>query len=138
MQLVILFCLVASTSAFLGFGTKQSVAVSGRLICDGKPAAGVKVKLYEKEAILDVKMAEGKTNKNGEFYLSGYKTEISTIDPKVNVYHKCNHKGICYRKFGITIPDNYITKGKTPTKTYDIGTINLANKFTGETTDCIN
>ncbi|RCN41372.1 Transthyretin-like family protein [Ancylostoma caninum] len=96
MQLLIFLSLIASSLAFLGFGTKQSVAVSGRLICDGKPAAGVKVKLYEKEAILDVKMAEGKTNKNGEFYLSGYKTEISTIDPKVNIYHKCNHKGVSF------------------------------------------
>ncbi|EPB67434.1 Transthyretin-like family protein [Ancylostoma ceylanicum] len=162
MQILILLSLVVSSLALLGFGTKQSVAVKGKLICDGKPAVGVKVKLYEKEAcmffvepisngtvknhsmlplffeVLDVKMAEGTTDRNGEFLLSGYKTEISTIDPKVNIYHKCNHKGLCYRKFGITIPDDYITKDKKPKKTYDIGVINLANKFTGETTDCIN
>ncbi|KIH52150.1 Transthyretin-like family protein, partial [Ancylostoma duodenale] len=130
MQLLILLSFVASSLALLGIGSQQSVAVKGKLICDGKPAVGVKVKLYEKESLLDVKMDEGKTDRNGEFLLSGYKTEISTIDPKVNIYHKCNHIGLCYRKFGITIPDDYITKGKTPKKTYDIGTINLANKFT--------
>ncbi|KAK6045910.1 Transthyretin-like family protein [Cooperia oncophora] len=136
--LLLLLSLVATSSALLGFGRTQSVAVTGRLICNGQPASNVKVKLYEKEATFDVKMDEGKTNSNGEFRLAGSKREISTIDPKVNVYHKCNYNGPCYRKFGITIPDNYITKGANPQKTYDIGTINLANRFTGETTDCIN
>lgn len=32
-----------------GTGRKQSVAVAGHLVCDGKPASGVKVKLYDKE-----------------------------------------------------------------------------------------
>ncbi|PIO69848.1 Transthyretin-like family protein [Teladorsagia circumcincta] len=139
MQLpLLLLSLVASSYAILGIGRTQSVAVTGRLICNGQPASNVKVKLYEKEATFDVKMDEGKTNQNGEFRLSGSKTEISTIDPKVNVYHKCNYNGPCYRKFGITIPDSYITRGANPQKTFDIGTINLANRFTGETTDCIN
>ncbi|KAK5979207.1 TransThyretin family domain [Trichostrongylus colubriformis] len=136
--LVLLLTLVASSSALLGIGRTQSVAVTGRLICNGQPARNIKVKLYEKEAILDKKLDEGKTNENGEFHLSGSKREISTIDPKVNVYHKCNYNGPCYRKFGVTIPDNFVSQGATPQKTYDIGTINLANRFTGETTDCIN
>ncbi|EYC11812.1 hypothetical protein Y032_0049g1787 [Ancylostoma ceylanicum] len=95
MQLIILLSLVGSSLALLGIGRTQSVAVSGRLICNGRPAAGVKVKLYEKESTFDVKMAEGVTNQNGEFMLSGSKTEISTIDPKLNVYHKCNYNGVC-------------------------------------------
>ncbi|KAK6046157.1 Transthyretin-like family protein [Cooperia oncophora] len=74
-------------------------------------------------------MDQGKTNSNGEFRLAGSKREISTIDPKVNVYHKCNYRGICYRKFGITIPDNYITKGANPQKTFDIGTIQSCQPF---------
>ncbi|KHJ76260.1 Transthyretin-like family protein [Oesophagostomum dentatum] len=139
MQLILLlFTLFGSSLALLGIGRTQSVAVTGRLICNGQPASNVKVKLYEKESTFDVKMDEGKTNQNGEFRLSGSKTEISTIDPKVNIYHKCNYNGLCYKKIGITIPDNYVSSGKNPQKTFDIGTINLANKFTGETTDCIN
>ncbi|RCN35818.1 Transthyretin-like family protein [Ancylostoma caninum] len=94
MQLLIFLSLVASSLALLGIGSQQSVAVTGKLNCDGKPAVGVKVKLYEKESLIDVKMDEGKTNKDGEFHLSGHKTEISKIDPKVNIYHKCNHKGV--------------------------------------------
>ncbi|ETN85047.1 Transthyretin-like family protein [Necator americanus] len=49
MHILILLSLVSSSLALLGIGRTQSVAVSGRLICNGRPAAGVKVKLYEKE-----------------------------------------------------------------------------------------
>uniref|UniRef100_A0A0K0DD67 Transthyretin-like family protein n=1 Tax=Angiostrongylus cantonensis TaxID=6313 RepID=A0A0K0DD67_ANGCA len=135
---LILLSVVGSSDALFGIGRTQSVAVRGRLLCNGSPASNVKLKLYEKEATFDVKMAEGRTDRNGEFQLSGYKTEISTIDPKLNIYHKCNYNGICYRKFGITIPDNFISNGRNPQKTFDIGVINLANRFTGESTDCIN
>uniref|UniRef100_A0A1I7UZA7 Transthyretin-like family protein n=1 Tax=Caenorhabditis tropicalis TaxID=1561998 RepID=A0A1I7UZA7_9PELO len=132
---VVLCCCV---NGLLGVGRLQSVSVSGRLICDGRPAAGVKVKMYEKEFFLDRKMAEVYTDVNGIFTVTGRKREISTIDPKVNVYHKCNYMGLCYKKFGITIPDDYITWGNVPERTYDIGTLNLANKYTGTTTDCLN
>ncbi|EFP03352.1 CRE-TTR-20 protein [Caenorhabditis remanei] len=131
----IIFC---SVQGLLGVGRLQSVAVSGRLICDGRPAAGVKIKMYEKEFFLDRKMAEVYTDMNGMFVISGRKREITTIDPKVNLYHKCNYGGLCYKKIGITIPDDYITWGYTPERTYDIGTLNLANKYTGTTTDCLN
>ncbi|EFP11075.1 hypothetical protein GCK72_017635 [Caenorhabditis remanei] len=134
----LLFALISSTSALLGIGRTQSVAVSGRLICNGQPASGVKLKLYEKESTFDVLLEEATSDSNGQFRLSGSKTEISTIDPKLNIYHKCNYNGLCYKKIGITIPDNYVSSGKTPGKTYDIGTLNLANQYSGQTTDCLN
>ncbi|CAA99910.1 Transthyretin-like family protein [Caenorhabditis elegans] len=136
--LFLLFALVSTSYALLGVGRTQSVAVSGRVICNGQPASGVKLKLYEKESTFDVLLEEATSDANGQFRLSGSKTEISTIDPKLNIYHKCNYNGLCYKKIGITIPDNYVSSGKTPSKTYDIGTLNLANQYTGQTTDCIN
>ncbi|CAI5452932.1 unnamed protein product [Caenorhabditis angaria] len=138
LSILVIGLLGLKVSALLGIGRTQSVAVSGRLICNGQPAANVKLKLYEKETTFDVKMAEGKTDSNGQFRLSGKKTEITTIDPKLNIYHKCNYNGLCYKKIGITIPDNYVSSGANPQKTYDIGTLNLANQYTGQTTDCIN
>ncbi|KAK6738132.1 hypothetical protein RB195_020317 [Necator americanus] len=129
---------VPSCVGLLGIGREQSVAVTGRLICNGMPASGVKVKLYDKELTVDSKMAESQTNYNGIFMLSGRKREITNIDPKVNIYHKCNYNGFCYKKLGIRIPSNYITDGSSPRSTYDIGTINLNNKFSGESIDCIN
>uniref|UniRef100_A0A8R1DX46 TransThyretin-Related family domain n=1 Tax=Caenorhabditis japonica TaxID=281687 RepID=A0A8R1DX46_CAEJA len=136
--LIFLLALLGICSALLGLGTQQSVQVTGRLTCNGIPAKDVKIKLYEKEKIKDVKLDETRTDVYGTFTVSGNKREITNIDPKVNIYHRCNYKGVCYKKIGITIPDNFITKGIIPKKTYDIGEINLANQFTGQTTDCIN
>ena len=35
-------------------------------------------------------MDEGVTDSQGRFLLRGHETEITTIDPKLNVYHDCN------------------------------------------------
>lgn len=52
---------------------------------------------------LDDLMAEGKSDANGTFYLSGTETELTTIDPKLNIYHNCNDERkvgeICYSLF---------------------------------------
>ncbi|KAL6736097.1 hypothetical protein Aduo_006487 [Ancylostoma duodenale] len=130
--------LVPSCAALLGIGREQSVAVTGRLICNGVPASGIKVKLYDKELTVDSKMGETHTDYNGVFTLTGRKREMTNIDPKVNIYHRCNYYGPCYKKLGINIPHNYITDGYSPRSTYNIGTINLNNRFSGESVDCIN
>nr|AVA09706.1 putative effector protein [Heterodera avenae] len=121
-------------------GSAQSVAVTGILTCDGTPSVGTKVKLYDVDTFdPDDLMAEGFTDERGHFLLKGYETEISDIDPKLNIYHKCNdeHK-LCLLKFSIEIPDSYISEGKRPQKIFDIGKLNLEGKFSGQTRDCIN
>ncbi|KAF1751085.1 hypothetical protein GCK72_017637 [Caenorhabditis remanei] len=128
---------VAAKNIF-GIGRMQAVAVSGRLICNGRPAANIKLKLYENEILFDRLMEEGRTDSNGQFRVSGNKREISRIDPKLNIYHKCNYNGLCYKKFTIKIPKDYINSGREAERTYDIGTLNLANQYPGQSTDCLN
>ncbi|KHJ94761.1 Transthyretin-like family protein [Oesophagostomum dentatum] len=122
----------------IGLGRRQSAAVMGRLTCNEEPARGIKVKLVEKQIVFDRLMDEDRTDVYGDFYLNGSEREITKIDPKLNIYHKCNYDGFCKRRFSITIPDNFITEGTVPAKTFDIGTINLASKFAGEIIDCLN
>ncbi|KAL6734592.1 Transthyretin-like family protein [Ancylostoma duodenale] len=138
MKILILACVVSAASAIPFIGSEQSVAVTGKLTCNGKPAENVKVKLYEREVLLDSLLDEGFSNKQGTFRLAGHKKELTTIDPKVNIYHKCNYDGLCFKKISIKIPKNFVTEGETPTKTFDIGDLNLAGKFSGESTDCLN
>ncbi|RCN40337.1 Transthyretin-like family protein [Ancylostoma caninum] len=138
MKLLILACLVSAASAIPFIGSVQSVAVTGKLTCNGKPAENVKVKLYEREVLLDSLLDEGFSNKQGTFRLAGSKKELTTIDPKVNIYHRCNYDGLCFKKISIKIPKNFVTEGATPAKTFDIGELNLAGKFSGESTDCLN
>ena len=83
-------------------------------------------------------MGSTKTDGQGRFEVSGYTSEFTPIDPKLNIYHDCND-GVkpCQRKVTIKIPDRYITSGKTAKVFYEAGTIQLAGKFPGETRDCI-
>uniref|UniRef100_A0A914S2U0 Uncharacterized protein n=1 Tax=Parascaris equorum TaxID=6256 RepID=A0A914S2U0_PAREQ len=78
----------------------------------------------------------GRTQSAG---VKGYTHEITTIDPKLNIYHDCED-GLkpCQRKVTIYIPDKFVYSGKTPKTLYDAGTIQLAGKFKGETRDCLN
>ncbi|CAL2047695.1 CBN-TTR-26 protein [Caenorhabditis brenneri] len=132
--------LIVSASALLGIiGSKQGVTVTGRLICNGQPASGVLVKMYEDGTIYDSKLDSVKTGADGTFRVSGTQNKIRTIDPKVNIYHKCNYNGLCSKKVSINIPKSAVTSGGNNNngRNYDIGTINLANRFSGESTDCI-
>uniref|UniRef100_A0A1I8A652 Transthyretin-like family protein n=1 Tax=Steinernema glaseri TaxID=37863 RepID=A0A1I8A652_9BILA len=84
-------------------------------------------------------MDEGLTDDQGRFMLQGHETEITTIDPKLNVYHDCNdEKTPCLKKFSIMIPDSFVSQGEKPEKVFDAGILNLSGVFSGETRDCLN
>jgi len=88
-----LIALVGLVVVVFGVGVrpKQSAGVKGFLKCDGKAAARVRVKLYDKDtAGIDDKMADGYTDASGFFQLAGTAREVTTIDPKVYIYHDCN------------------------------------------------
>ncbi|KAI6240683.1 Transthyretin-like family protein [Aphelenchoides fujianensis] len=125
----------------IGLGRKQAAGARGRLMCDGKPASGVLVKLYDDDRGIDLDdhMATTNTDANGRFELSGHSHEFTTIDPKGtrNVYTDCNDWLPCKRKFSIMIPDSYIASGSRPKKFYDAGTLELSGKFPGESRDCV-
>ncbi|KAI6184956.1 hypothetical protein M3Y97_00652600 [Aphelenchoides bicaudatus] len=122
------------------FGSVQSAAVRGQLKCNGQPAANVKVKLYDEDRTdIDDLMDEGYTDEDGHFELSGKETELTSIDPKLNVYHDCNDESLpCLKKFSIYLPEDYVSEGPIPKKTFDAGVINLSGQFSGESRDCLN
>ncbi|CAB3398328.1 unnamed protein product [Caenorhabditis bovis] len=130
--------LIPLASALLGaVGSKQTVTVIGKLTCNGQPARDVRVKLFEDGTIYDSKLDSVKTSMDGTFRVSGSQRKIRKIDPKINIYHRCNYSGICPKKVTIHVPKNAIAKGNKGADTFDIGILNLANRFPGEGTDCI-
>ncbi|CAI4230802.1 unnamed protein product [Auanema sp. JU1783] len=139
LKVIALLALVSVSVALLG--TTQSSGVRGTLMCGNEPAKGVKVKLFDDDRGIDADdlMASGKTDSQGHFEISGHTDEVTSIDPKLNIYHDCQD-GIkpCQRKFTIKLPDRYITKGKVPKNIYEAGTIQLAGVYPGESRDCVN
>ncbi|VDK61867.1 unnamed protein product [Anisakis simplex] len=155
---------VSALPSLLQIGRTQSVAVKGKLLCNGEPMANVKLKLFDADTLdLDDLMDEGKSDSNGTFYLSGHENELTTIDPKLNIYHNCNDERkvkhfpcIYYSQYymeaivtndfvftitdkvSIKIPKNFVTDGEQAKDTFDVGILNLSGHLPGETRDCIN
>ncbi|VDM65141.1 unnamed protein product [Strongylus vulgaris] len=120
-------------------GRTQSTAVEGILMCGEEQARGVLVKLFEHDTITpDELMDSAETDSHGKFKVSGSAEEIGSIEPKINIYHDCDD-GIkpCQRKLTVFIPSAYITSAKQPSKTFNLGILQLAGKFEGETRDCL-
>nr|pir F40F12.1 protein - Caenorhabditis elegans [Caenorhabditis elegans] len=124
----------------------NSCWAKGKLMCEGRPASGVKVKLMESDNSFlpgfldrDDKMASGKADSNGEFNLSGSTKEITGIEPYLAVFHDCKD-GItpCQRVLRINIPKSYANWGSSAEKTFNAGNLELAGKFPGETRSCFN
>lgn len=129
-----------SASARDLIGRDQSTAVKGKLTCNHAAAGNVSVKLFDDDSGIDPddQMAAGRTGADGKFLLSGYSKELTTIEPKLSVYHDCNDGIVpCLRKFSITIPAAYVTDGRVPSRTFDVGTIDLGPKRAGESRDCL-
>ncbi|KAE9414953.1 hypothetical protein Angca_009218 [Angiostrongylus cantonensis] len=131
MRSTILLAFIAIAAAM----RDQSIAVRGKLLCGSKPASNVRVKLWEEDTGPDPDdlLDQGYTDTNGEFQLSGGTAELTPIDPIFKVYHDCDD-GIKpgYRKVKFALPKSYITNGKTPKKTFDIGVLNLETIFAKE------
>ncbi|CAP29470.1 Protein CBR-TTR-2 [Caenorhabditis briggsae] len=138
--------LVGSVASLDLIGRTQSAAVKGKLVCEGKPASGVKVKLMESDNSVgigfldsDDKMASGKADSSGGFNLSGSTKELTGIEPYLAVFHDCKD-GItpCQRVFRVNIPKSYTNSGSSAKKTYDAGVIELSGKYPGESRSCLN
>jgi hypothetical protein len=128
--LPILLCLQLTVSA----GSLQSVAVKGKLLCNNKPYANAKVKLWELDfADPNDLLDQGVSKKDGTYFLHGNETEITQIEVKINIYHNCNDETVeCLRKVQIEIPEDYITYGPNPKKVFDAGILNLNAILPGE------
>ncbi|KAI6221501.1 Transthyretin-like family-containing protein [Aphelenchoides fujianensis] len=104
----------------------------GKLFCQTLPAANV----------IDDLMATTTSEEDGRFEVAGKETEVTAIDPKVNIYHRCGgSKDDLRSKIDDILPlpylDEWISRGSIPKKTFDLGVLVLDAVFAGEVTDCI-
>ncbi|KIX76697.1 hypothetical protein SF23_15955 [Streptomyces sp. MBRL 10] len=97
------------------------------------------MRLYDRDLfVIDDRLSETLTDRQGRFELAGNTDEITRIRPSVAIYHDCND-GFrrCQRTFSIDIPDAYITDGPTPSRVFDVGTIELEARRSDESRVCV-
>ncbi|KAI6196175.1 Transthyretin-like family-containing protein [Aphelenchoides besseyi] len=130
---------IQKSKALPSLGFVQSAAVRGKLICNQTAASNVLVKLWDNDRFdIDDLMDSAFTDADGTFELKGKETEITAIDPKLNIYHRCgDSKALCARKLSIFLPSEFVFKGPLPKRTFDLGTFSLDSIFEGEVRDCI-
>uniref|UniRef100_A0A183C754 Transthyretin-like family protein n=1 Tax=Globodera pallida TaxID=36090 RepID=A0A183C754_GLOPA len=136
--IAIILLLFASPSV-LAFRT-QSAGAIGQLLCGGRPASGVLVKLFDEDdgPDPDDELDSVYTDLNGQFEVSGSTMELTNIDPELRIYHDCNlHIPLCKREWVIGIPDKYISSGTRPNKLMNLGSVELELELEDESRDCI-
>ncbi|CAD5231645.1 unnamed protein product [Bursaphelenchus xylophilus] len=146
MRFLLKSCLITGILILIVYGFKlrplQKVKVDGKLICNGKAAKGIRIKMFELDDILfDDLMGKTKTGRNGRFYITGSAREISRIAPKLNIYHRCNQsRALCDVKIPIKIPTNKASYGsQEEPEIFHLGIIELGKRWPGqEDSDCIN
>uniref|UniRef100_A0A915HVQ8 Transthyretin-like family protein n=1 Tax=Romanomermis culicivorax TaxID=13658 RepID=A0A915HVQ8_ROMCU len=133
-QICVVLALLAITVADANlFGRRQRVMAKGRLMCGSVPATNVLVKLMDEDDLgIDDKMAEQRTDRYGYFYLDGEESEVTPVDPKLEIFHDCNDFWICQRMWTLKIPDKYINSNEP----IDIGEVNLEMQLKGEKRSC--
>ncbi|KAI6196223.1 putative effector protein [Aphelenchoides besseyi] len=132
-RLIVLLALFVALSDALGF--QQSAAVRGTITCNGEPAQvkflkviRLKIKLVDHDTFTKSdKMSEGITQNDGSFFLSGHKSEITSIVPELRIYHRCNRNVLKFWRgcSKIRIPPSYVFKSAAPEQTFDAGTLRL-------------
>ncbi|CAJ0607374.1 unnamed protein product [Cylicocyclus nassatus] len=124
MRVLIFSFVLSSCYCLLGFPRWQTVGAMGLLLCNGEPAAGVFMVLYDKGYFHKTKLAYVATDKNGFFKFSGTAKEIFQISPKLLIYTWCNRKRDGFnskmKEVCIDIPPKYISRGKKVKQYWDV------------------
>ncbi|CAJ0924108.1 unnamed protein product, partial [Mesorhabditis belari] len=117
---------------------KQTVGIEGKLTCNGKPYSGAKIKLYDHDTLtMDDKLGETQTDNTGYFKLVGTGSEVSRLNVKFNVYHRCGKTlPVCYYKYSWAVPQSYVSSGTYPQKMFNAQTIELS--LLEKHRDCLN
>ncbi|KAI6170271.1 hypothetical protein M3Y98_01222400 [Aphelenchoides besseyi] len=96
-------------------GWDQSTAVTGTILCNGRPESGIRVRLFDHDKLdPDDKMGEAVADSTG--------TALQQSLPNKFDCGAWTRK--CYK---FKVPSDYVTKGASPKKTFNAGVTELAS-----------
>ncbi|KJH47882.1 Transthyretin-like family protein [Dictyocaulus viviparus] len=121
---ILLLIIFPLTSAISGPGAIKSVTVSGQILCNGRPAENILIKLHDINDVRDGVLDEDYTDDDGEFEVNGKKSksiDLDVID--------------CMKRVDVEIPTIYDDDDHVTERSHHIGVIDLA-VFTPQVIDC--
>ncbi|KAK6746657.1 hypothetical protein RB195_000121 [Necator americanus] len=119
---------------------ERSYYVRGRLVCGIQGADGARVSLWEKRgAGTPFVYEEKQIDASGSFYVKaeirngggGWNGGNSNGYLTLTINHNCGGQ----RQMSVELPPSYFNQGIVAIKTFDLGTINLEGRFSGEETN---
>ncbi|GMR60232.1 hypothetical protein PMAYCL1PPCAC_30427, partial [Pristionchus mayeri] len=119
--LLLVFCGVAAA--------RESLVVTGRLLCDRKPSSSVTVALTDEDRVSEGMSPLGLRSTDsvtGNFSVQAYFDQFEEyINPVIEIVHKCKRR--CIEKSRVPIPFEYaLSRGP---RTINLHTIELSREF---------
>ncbi|EFP03227.1 CRE-TTR-56 protein [Caenorhabditis remanei] len=134
--------LVIFTAIPLVYCSKQSIRITGKLECRGKPAQFVELQLLAWGNILgSAILAENVfTDADGYFDISGYADQYFTISGRLWIWHTCFfdasvQKDPCKNWLEFKVPDDFVSQGAIPLLTWPLGFVDLEKEQRNEHLD---
>uniref|UniRef100_A0AC35U6I6 Protein lethal(3)malignant blood neoplasm 1 n=1 Tax=Rhabditophanes sp. KR3021 TaxID=114890 RepID=A0AC35U6I6_9BILA len=87
--LILILASVFTVHGFFDVGRLQRVHITGKVLCNGTAFVGLSIELWEYSLIWDQILNKTVTNRNGEYEISGSKSEIFEIAPFLKLNHDC-------------------------------------------------
>ncbi|KHJ78972.1 Transthyretin-like family protein [Oesophagostomum dentatum] len=117
-------------------GSERGYYVRGRLLCGPQGLAGVRVSIWENRGDNSPYVYEEiMTEDSGSFYVraesrntGGFNSGGSAGQLILTINHNCEGR----RQMSFELPQSYYNYGGAITRTFDIGTINLEARYSGE------
>ncbi|RMI32164.1 hypothetical protein EBN03_14235 [Nocardia stercoris] len=128
---------VTPAAALPGLGGQYSINVRGVITNNGVPTTEpeTRMQLAEADAAM-VSVGAGSIDPRGNLSAITEVVKFASPQPQVVLLTKVNHSGPCVRRIVIPVPASGVTVGPIPLNVADLGTVNLALQFPGETVDC--
>ncbi|CAD5212768.1 unnamed protein product [Bursaphelenchus okinawaensis] len=116
----------------------RSIKIEGILKCSKEPLVGAVIRVFKNNTEdLGQVIATGKTDSTGKFSVEGdtarFSAAESEIEPFLRIYHQCEEKK-SYKRVQLQVPKDFVSLGKMPRRTYNIGLLNLELGYPGQTT----
>ncbi|KAH7695276.1 Protein TTR-39 a [Aphelenchoides avenae] len=115
----------------------KSFGSNGHLLCNGVPAAGERVELWDAGTLdADQLISTTRSVEDGSFRVSATIVKFEYLRPFVKILHNCGSERDICKKFTPPKGEGYESRGVDVEKWFDLGGVDLDKVVAGEDAVC--